>query len=71
MAGVEHLTAIIAMLEEHGAEYTGIQPGIGEISDMLIFRDLTTGTSLALPLAEVTRNSIYEKLVSARAKFGF
>ncbi len=65
------IDAFVALLKEHDAEYTGIQQGIGDVADMLVFRDSVTGTSLAIPLADVTPHSIREKLVIARAKFGF
>ncbi len=68
---MENFQAVIATLKEHGAEYSGIQKGIGDIADMILFRDLTTGTSLALPMANVSRKAITEKLSSARARFGY
>ncbi len=57
------------VITEAGGEFKGIQPGIADIPDHALFNDPQTGTTLALPVDQVTSEAVKVRMEESRAKF--
>lgn len=55
----EHIKQIV---EHAGGKYVGIQDCCGEMDDLVLFNSVVTGSTLAVPLGELSLSSIQARL---------
>lgn len=60
---------ILAIVEQAGAKWNGIQRGLAPGQDLAMFTDLETCSTICLPLAELTPEAVTAAITRKRAEY--